>query len=83
MYIDLLLIYRISTRGDDVLSPVLSSPDMIPGSVYALIHSAQSVMAFLGPVVHNAVVAGSLRTMGGLVFLLSGPLLVIPIVLLM
>ncbi|ELT94116.1 hypothetical protein CAPTEDRAFT_227959 [Capitella teleta] len=52
------------------------------GSVYAMVHSAQSLMAFLGPVVHNAVFMASLTSMSGLVFIVSGPLLVIPVALL-
>ena len=55
----------------------------ITGSVYALLHSVQSIVAFLGPVAHNAIFAGSLKFMGGLVFLVSGPILIVPFVLLL
>jgi len=52
------------------------------GSVYALIHSMQSVVAFLGPVVHTAMFTGTVKTLSSAVFIMSGCLLLIPLVLL-
>jgi len=54
----------------------------VAGSVYALIHSMQSVVAFLGPVVHTALFSGTVRTLSSAVFIMSGTLLIIPLVLL-
>lgn len=53
------------------------------GAVYALIHSAQAVVGFLGPLIHNLIFAASLSWMGGFVFLASGPLLAIPVCLML
>jgi len=50
--------------------------------VYALIHSIQSVVAFLGPVVHTAVFTATVRTLNSAVFVMSGLLLLVPLVLL-
>lgn len=52
------------------------------GTVYGLLHSAQALVGFLGPLVHNAVFFGSLGHWNGAVFLLSGALLVVPFLLL-
>ena len=50
------------------------------GSVYALIHSIQSVAAFLGPLVHTTMFTATVRTMSSAVFIMSGTLLFIPLV---
>ena len=50
--------------------------------MYALIHSIQSVVAFLGPVVHTAVFTATVRTLNSAVFVMSGLLLLVPLVLL-
>ena len=60
-----------------------SKVGVLAGSVYALLHSVQSVVVFLGPLAHNAVFAVTLHFMSGLVFLLSGPILVVPIIFLL
>jgi len=52
------------------------------GSVYALIHSFQAVVGFLGPVVHTVMFTATVRTMSSAVFIMSGSLLAIPLVLL-
>lgn len=52
------------------------------GSVYALLHSVQALLSFFGPVVHNSIFAATLSSMSGTVFLVSGPLLLVPLVLL-
>ena len=63
--------------------PVSGRLGLFAGSVYALLHSVQSVVVFLGPLAHNAFFAVTLHFMSGLVFLLSGPILAVPIVLLL
>jgi len=52
------------------------------GSVYALIHSIQSVVGFVGPLVHMAVFTATISTLSSAVFIMSGSLLLIPLVLL-
>jgi MFS-type transporter involved in bile tolerance (Atg22 family) len=52
------------------------------GSAYAILHCTQAVVAFLGPVSHTALFAATVRQMAGLVFIVSGSLLVIPLALL-
>ena len=53
------------------------------GAVFAMTHSTQAIVGFLGPLFHNFVFTYSVRVMNGLVFLLSAPLLAIPILLLL
>ena len=55
---------------------------LVVGSVYALIHSIQSVVAFLGPVVHTAVFTATVKSLSSAVFIMSGCLLLAPLVLL-
>ena len=52
------------------------------GTVYGLVHSAQSIVSFMGPVVLNAIFYGTSRHMAGAVFLMSAGLLFIPLILL-
>ena len=52
------------------------------GSVYALIHSMQSIVAFLGPVVHTIMFTATVKSMSSAVFIMSGSVLLIPLVLL-
>jgi hypothetical protein len=54
----------------------------VAGSVYALVHSIQSVVGFLGPVAHTAMYTGTLTSWSGSVFVMSGVILIIPLVLL-
>lgn len=46
-------------------------------------HSSQAIVGFLGPLFHNFVFTYSVRVMNGLVFLVSAPLLAVPILLLL
>jgi len=73
--------YILVTRH--ALCDVLSGCSLcITGSVYALIHSIQSLVAFLGPVIHTAVFTATVKTFSSAVFIMSGSLLVVPLVLL-
>ena len=53
-----------------------------PGTVYGLLHSAQALVGFLGPITHNAIFFGTMGQLNGTVYLISGAFLAIPFVLL-
>ena len=68
-----------------VIIPTISwykpRPRPYAGSVYALLHSVQSVSVFLGPLVHMGIQTGTSAAISGFVFLIGGPLMAIPILL--